>query len=296
MPEPTSSLLPSPTGMSAPLLSNPALTDTLSNFPLFSSRASSSRELERDVEDQPLEEIDVEDQTLGSTTPSSRTTSRANRQYTRPRGRMRPRAQSRAVERAMTLPNIPESTSPAQPGAEHISPSRAPPYQLRRSRAAKYRRGNRGSRNCSCVNLIEVRTPGKQLARGADPPAHDFADAETSEDHLQRTVRAIQAAGQSVPLVHHVVITIEKTYSSIEPVIVPPLETTLRERNIPYGLPHLPFQRVDLTRQERIRIHVSRYHFLTAPFDSVWKNRTRRRESSYHTLYKLRTSCGNKML
>ena len=171
----------------------------------------------------------------GSTTPSSRTTSRANRPYTRPRGRMRPRAQSRAVERAMTLPNIPKSTSPDQQGAEQISPSRAPPYQLRRSRPPRYRRGNRGSRNCSCVNLIEVKTPGKRLARGADPPAHDLAYTETSEHHLQRTVRAIQAAGQSVPLVHHVVITIEKTYSSIEPVIVPLLETTLRERNIPYG-------------------------------------------------------------
>ena len=32
---PTGSLIPSPSGTSAPLLSNPSLTDTLSNFPLF---------------------------------------------------------------------------------------------------------------------------------------------------------------------------------------------------------------------------------------------------------------------
>ena len=33
----TRSLLPSPTGTSAPLLSYPSLTDTLNNFPMFSS-------------------------------------------------------------------------------------------------------------------------------------------------------------------------------------------------------------------------------------------------------------------
>ena len=46
LPEPAPSLMPSPSGTSAPLLSNPASTDTLSNFPLFSSRAGSSVGLE----------------------------------------------------------------------------------------------------------------------------------------------------------------------------------------------------------------------------------------------------------
>ena len=39
---------------------------------------------------------------------------------------MRTRARSRTLERAMTLPNIPESISPDQQGAEQISPSQAP--------------------------------------------------------------------------------------------------------------------------------------------------------------------------
>ena len=39
---PTRSLLDSPTRTSAPLLSNPSLTDNLTNFPLFSSQVGSS--------------------------------------------------------------------------------------------------------------------------------------------------------------------------------------------------------------------------------------------------------------
>ena len=34
----TRSLTPSPSGTSAPILSNPSLTDTLSNFPLFNPK------------------------------------------------------------------------------------------------------------------------------------------------------------------------------------------------------------------------------------------------------------------
>ena len=125
--EPASSLLPPLTVSSAPLLSSPALTDTLSNFPLFSSRASSSREPEPAEEDKPQEGIDVEDQPPGrsqetsltsdgtvrgrgrprcrppgcrrvSATSSSRTNSRANRPHTRSKGRMRIRAQSRTLK------------------------------------------------------------------------------------------------------------------------------------------------------------------------------------------------------
>ena len=51
--EPARSLLPSSSGTSAPLLSKPALTDTLSNFPLFSSRAGSSERLEPTHENEP---------------------------------------------------------------------------------------------------------------------------------------------------------------------------------------------------------------------------------------------------
>ena len=257
LPEPAPSLVPSPSGTSAPLLSNPALTDTLSNFPLFSSRAGSSVELELAEEAEPQEGTGGETQepgqsmeTLpssgrtatkrgrprgrppgrrrGSTTSSSRALTRAHRPYTRSRGRVRTRAQSQTLERAMTLPNIAESISPEQREAEQPTPSQAPPYQLRRNRAPRYRCGTCGSRNCSCLNLIRGRPPDKRLARGVDAPATDSADTETIEDHMQHTIRSIQAKDQDIPQVHHIVITTEKTYSSIGPGVVPPLETTLK--------------------------------------------------------------------
>ena len=257
LPEQASSQAPSPSGTSAPLFSNPALTDTLSNFPLFSSRAGSSVELELAEEAKPQEGTGGETQepgqsmeTLpssgrtatkrsrprgrppgrrrGSTTSSSRALTRAHRPYTRSRGRVRTRAQSQTLERAMTLPNIAESISPEQREAEQPTPSQAPPYQLRRNRAPRYRCGTCGSRNCSCLNLIRGRPPDKRLARGVDAPATDSADTEAIEDHMQHTIRSIQAKDQDIPQVHHIVITTEKTYSSIGPGVVPPLETTLK--------------------------------------------------------------------
>ena len=47
------------------MLSNPALTDTLSKFPLFSSRAGSSKEPEPAEEDEPQEGTDGEHQPPG---------------------------------------------------------------------------------------------------------------------------------------------------------------------------------------------------------------------------------------
>ena len=190
MPEPAPSLMPSPSGTSAPLLSNPALTYTLSNFPLFSSRAGSSVGLELVEEAEPREGTDREIQeqgqsieTLptsrkttsrrgrprgrppgrktGSTTSSSRALTRMNRPCTRSRGRIRTRAQSRTLERAMTLPKKAESMPPEQRETEQPSLSQAPPYQLRRNRAPRYRCGTCLFRNSNCVNLVEVRTPEK---------------------------------------------------------------------------------------------------------------------------------------
>ena len=239
LPEPASSLMPSRSGTSAPLLSNPALTDILSNFPLFSSQAGSLVGLELVEEAEPQEGTDrkIQEQgqsrellptsgkttsgrdgprgrppgrRTGSTTSSSSALTRMKRPYTRSRDRIRTRAQPRKLERAMTLPNIAESMSPEQRELEQPSLSQAPPYQLRANRAPRYRCGTCGSRNCSCVNLVEVRTPDKRLARGVDAPAHDSADTETSEDHLQHTIRSIQAKDQDVPQVYHVVITVER--------------------------------------------------------------------------------------
>ena len=257
LPETAPSLVPSPSGTSAPLLSNPALTDTLSNFPLFSSRAASSVGLELAEEVEPQEGTDREIQEpkqsmealppsgrianrrgrprgrpqgrrRGSATSSSQALTRTSRPYTRSRGRVRTRAQARTLERAMTLPNIAESTSPEQRQAEQSNPPRAAPYQLRRNRVPRYRCGTCGSRNCSCVNLIKGKPPDQRLARGEDASAPALADTETFEDHAQHTIRSIQAEDQDIPRVHHIIITIEKTYSSVGPGVIPPMETTLK--------------------------------------------------------------------
>ena len=60
LPELMRSLPPSPTDTSAPFLSTPALTDTLRNFPLFSSRAVSSEALEPAEGNEPQEGTDSE--------------------------------------------------------------------------------------------------------------------------------------------------------------------------------------------------------------------------------------------
>ena len=88
----------------------------------------------------------------------------------------------------MTLPSIPESMSLDQQDAGQTPPLQSPPYQLQRNRAPRYRCGTCGSRNCSCVNLVELRIPDKRMARGADAPAQDLVDTETSDDHPQQEI------------------------------------------------------------------------------------------------------------
>ena len=256
LPEPPS-LIPSPSETSAPLLSNPALTDTLSNFPLFSSQNGGSITPEPDEQVELQEEIDQEQlepnqDAIVSHTPG-RTASRRGRPRGRPPGRTRrgttsssgasmrtdrpntqsrrqagTTAQSQALERAMTLPNNAESISPQAQDTQSPTPSQVPPYQLRRNRAPRYRCGTCGSRNCSCVDLIQVKLPDNQLARGADAPISTIADTNTSEDHEKHPIWAIQTKTQDIPQVYHIVITIEKTYSSIAPDIISTLETTLK--------------------------------------------------------------------
>ena len=70
---------------------------------------------------------------------------------------------------------------------------------------------------------------------------HKLLNARTSE-HPQHRTLALQHRKQEVPpQVHHVVITVETTYSSIKPGVVPPLETTLKAMYSTFGLPQLPF-------------------------------------------------------
>ena len=66
------------------------------------------------------------------------------------------------------------------------------------------------------------------MARGVAAPAPDLAVIETTEDHVQHTIRHIHAKNQEVARVHHIAITVENTYSSIGPGVVPPFESTLK--------------------------------------------------------------------
>ena len=219
----------------------------MSNFPFYSSQNGSSARLELTQEAEPQEENNGEIQepdrniaTLptpgrtasrrrkprgrppgrrrGSTTSSSRALTRPNRPCTRSRGRTETRVQSQTLERAMTLPDIAESISPEEREVQPTTPSQAPPYQLRRNRAPRYRCGTCGSRYCSCVNLIERKPPDDQLARGVDALTPILAEENTFEDHEQRTIWAIQTNNPDGPQVHHIHITVEKTYSTLKQV------------------------------------------------------------------------------
>ena len=187
----------------------------------------------------------------------------------------------------MTLPNIAESTSPEQRQAEQSKPPRAAPYQLRRNRVPRYRCGTCGSRNCSCVNLIKGRPPDQRLARGEDASAPALADTETFEDHAQHTIRSIQAEYQDIPRVHHIVTTIEKTYSSVGPGVIPPMETTLKamQGTSPSDCPTYRFK--EWTWHERSGLEFTLAAIIppTPTIDGVWKKRTNRHESSNGTLY-----------
>ena len=93
LPEQPQSLIPSPSGTSAPLLSNPALSDTLSNFPLYSSQKGSSARLELAQEAEPQEEnngeIQEPDRNIEALPTPGRTASRRGRPRDGPLGRRR---------------------------------------------------------------------------------------------------------------------------------------------------------------------------------------------------------------
>ena len=142
---PTRSLIPSPLGSTAPLLSNPSLVDTLNNFPLFSPQTKSPSDPEPLVEaEQPQEperENGIQDPNPNQLPAQPNTSNRRGRQRSRPPNRRREhtsrttasskepitlprrspttrvstRAPLRTLDRAMTLHKIPENHSPDQP-------------------------------------------------------------------------------------------------------------------------------------------------------------------------------------
>ena len=120
------------------------------------------------------------------------------------------------LDRAMTLPEISENLS------------LAPRYQLRANRAPRYRCGTCGSCNCSCVQLIASEPPDHRLARGAAITTRELLMARAPE-HPQHRILAIRTRREDIepsPTVKHIFVTVEKTYTSVELGVVPPLETT----------------------------------------------------------------------
>ena len=135
----------------------------------------------------------------------------------------------RTLERATTLPEISENLSQDRPGIEEGTSSQAPRYQLRANRAPRYRSGTCGSRNCSCVQLIASEPPAHRLARGAIP-TRELLMARAPE-HPQHGILAIRTQRQELepsPTVKHIIVTVEKTYASVELGVVPLLEVTLQ--------------------------------------------------------------------
>ena len=92
------------------------------------------------------------------TTSSSRSTTSSKKLTMRPRRGPRTRFSTRAPpgthDRAMRLPEIPESQPPTQSGSREKTSTQEPRYQLRANRAPRYKCGTCGSRNCSCVHKL----------------------------------------------------------------------------------------------------------------------------------------------
>ena len=169
---PTGSLVPSPSETSAALLSNPSLTDTLSDFPLFESRTEQPSGPEILAETETPQKTDGEGEASGQnldqysaqpsivnhrgrpqgrppgrrgsrTTPSNKTTALSRGEATRPRRGPRTRVSTRppprTLGRSMTLPEIPESQSPERTDTTLDPSSRVLRYQLRTNRAPRYK-------------------------------------------------------------------------------------------------------------------------------------------------------------
>ena len=252
------SLIPSPSGTSASLLSNPSLTDTLSNFPLFESSEQESLALPGQSQSAVAEQENENPDTLPPpappsngnergrprgrppgrriyrTTSSNRGTTSSKKPPMRPKRGPRTRISTRAPpgthDRAMTLPETLESQSPAHSDSRENTSPQVPRYQLRTNRAPRYKCGTCGSRNCTCAHQIIIEPPDLRLARGAPIPTCELTLGRMP-DHPQHRILAVRAQRQeqeSPPIVSHMIVTIEKTYTSIQFGVVPPLEATLR--------------------------------------------------------------------
>ena len=107
-----------------------------------------------------------------------------------------------------------------------------------------------GHHDTSCEQIehhvLNVEPADLRLARGAVIPACEFALARTPE-HPQHGILAIRAQRQKhgiPPVVRPIIVTIEKTYTSIDSGVVPPPESTLKAMHdsSPSGCPTYRFK------------------------------------------------------
>ena len=183
----TGSVILSPSGTSAPLLPNSSLTDTLSNFPLLNpnepkplaqTEQPQGTNVEHEKKNPEPPPIPLQTSSASGrgrprgrppgrknqrTTSSSRSTTSSRKPTMRPRRGPRTRFSTRAPpgthDRAMTLPEIPESQQPTQSGSRENTSTQEPRYQLQTNRTPRYKCGTCGSRNCSCVHQITIEPP-----------------------------------------------------------------------------------------------------------------------------------------
>ena len=191
------SLIPSPSGTSAPLLSNPSLTDTLSNFPLLipQTRDRNQSAPSAPTADPQKPNVDPDNQTANHNPPprtpnrrgrprgrppgrrnqlptsSSGTTTSSRKPTTRlrrgPRTRVSTRAPPRVHDRAMTLTRIPESPKPTQPNTLNDASRRAPTME------ESHHGSNASGGICRTVTL---RTSNHCNHRLSNSLARDLAD------------------------------------------------------------------------------------------------------------------------
>ena len=222
-------LLPSTTETSPPLLSNPSQTDTISKFPLFTSQAWNSVIPEPPVENEHKEGVNEETRIPDANPVQPPTPDRTTLRRGSPRGRP---------------PSRKKRCSPSSSRTTTILRG-----QFSRSRKSPRTRISTRARH----ELWNEQSPYPTFQRDMPAPACELLTMRASEhQHPQHAILAIQAKRNNVHhSLHHIVITVEKTYASIETGVVPPLETTLKamHNSSPSTCPNYRFN--EWTRQDQ---------------------------------------------
>ena len=196
-------------GTSAPLLTNPSLTDFLSNYPIWPTAPST-----------PLKSVsnECDDQSNAPSAPAMLPGAGTAPSFKRGRGRP-PKAQKKRLVRAKARTRKKETPTKVKTSAEVAAevaaeaqgspealtePSEAPRYHLRSRRQPRYKRGTCGLRDCVCLLAVNENRRVPIGARGVPP--------EREEN-----------------LVYRLMVRAEKTYSTLEWSGDPPVDTILEK-------------------------------------------------------------------